>query len=371
MSPAASADGADPLLGMPRRLAAARLRRIPVRVPGREPYDVLIGRGLELAPHLQSRRLLLFHDARLSPPRLPAGARTMALPMGERAKTFRAFARLIDAIIAADDGSPLILGAFGGGAVGDVVGFAAATYRRGMPFLQMPTTLLAMVDASVGGKTAINHPAAKNMIGAFHQPVAVLADLDRLRTLHGRELRAGLAEVVKHGLIGDRELFDALERRPEDFATWDSPGIATAVERSVRLKAAVVRKDERETRGVRESLNLGHTLGHAVETVHGHRGILHGEAVSLGIAAALRVSERLLGFAETGRAEAVLAALGLPIRLKGESARALLEAARRDKKRRTGRIRMTLLDRIGRFRVVDGIEERLFLEAAAAIGAKR
>lgn len=355
---------------MPRRPGLARVRHIPVRVPGRAAYEVLIGRGLEVAPHLGDRRLLLFHDARLSPPRLPAGARRFALPPGERAKSFPAFARLIDALVAADDGSPLVLGAFGGGAVGDVVGFAAATYRRGIPFLQMPTTLLAMVDAAVGGKTAINHAAGKNLIGAFHQPVAVLADLDRLRTLPGRELRAGLAEVVKHGLIGDPTLFAALERRPEDFLAWNGPGIALAVERSVRLKAAVVRRDERETRGVRECLNLGHTLGHAVETVHGHRGILHGEAVALGIAAALRVSERLLGFAETERAEAALAALGLPIRLRGESARALLAAARRDKKRRTGRIRMTLLDRIGGFRVVDGIAESLFLEAARAIGAK-
>jgi 3-dehydroquinate synthase len=350
---------------------------VRVRLPDGRAYTVSIGRDLDIdaavrpARSAVSPRLIVCHDGNLAPPRLASPARIVKLPSGETAKTFSAWRRILDALVEEDRGAPLLLVAYGGGAVGDVVGFAAASYRRGIPFLQLPTTLLAMVDASVGGKTAINHPSAKNMIGAFHQPVGVLADLDRLSTLPPREFRAGLAEVVKHGLIGDTRLFRALESRPEDFASHDAALVAFAVERSVRLKADVVRRDERETRGVREILNLGHTLGHAIESLHRYKGIRHGEAVAIGACAACRVSRDLLGFEETGRVEAVFRALGLPTRLSGESAAKLIEATRLDKKRRSGQLRMTLLESIGTPRVVDKIKEGALAAAAREIGASR
>lgn len=347
---------------------------IPVRIPGQRPYPVTIGHGLDLPGVVSSvlgdRRVLLVHDGRVTPPRV-TGWTTLRLPGGEPSKTFASWRRILDACIALDDGSPLALVALGGGAVGDAVGFAAGCYRRGVPFVQAPTTLLAMVDASVGGKTAINHPKAKNMIGVFHQPHAVVADLDRLATLPLRQFRSGLAEVVKHGVLGDRTLFERMAEHPADFSSPRAPGVTLAVERSVRLKAGIVARDERETRGVREGLNLGHTLGHAIEAVNGYRGWLHGEAIAVGLIAAARISAELLGFRDADRVEAAVAALGLPTRLKGESASALLAATRLDKKRRTGRLRMTLVDRIGTFRVVDGIDETLFASVARALGARR
>jgi 3-dehydroquinate synthase len=354
---------------MTKRPAPVNIR---VALAGGRAYTVSIGRGLDLGLRATAKTRVVFcHDGRLKPPRVPARTRIVKLPAGEMAKTFSTWKQILDVLVEEDQGSPLLLVAYGGGAVGDVVGFAAASYRRGIPFLQVPTTLLAMVDASVGGKTAINHPNAKNMIGAFHQPVAVIADLDRLATLPAREFRAGLAEVVKHGLIGDIRLFHALESRPADFASSDRSGVRLAVERSVRLKADVVRRDERETRGVREILNLGHTLGHAIESLHRYKGIRHGEAVAIGTCAACRVSRDLLGFSETARVESVISALGLPTRLHGESAAKLLAATRFDKKRRSGRLRMTLLKAIGKPEVVDGIDERVLGAAARAIGAGR
>ncbi len=349
------------------------MKRIPVRLPGGCRYPVFVGRGIELAPHLgplAGRRVIVAYDRRLEPPRLP-GATYVPLASGEPAKTFSSWRALIDRLIGGDTGAPLLLVAYGGGTTGDVTGFAAATYRRGVPFVQVPTTLLAMVDASVGGKTAIDHPKAKNMIGAFHQPVAVVADIDRLATLPGRHFRAGLAEVVKHGVLGDHVLFGRMESRPQDYAEWRGRGVDEAVERSVKLKARIVEEDERETKGVREFLNLGHTLGHALEAVRGFRGLLHGEAVAIGMVAAARISERLTGFGEAARIEALLARFGLPVRIGGDSARSLIAAARLDKKRRTGRLRMTLVKAIGCVTVVDGIDERLFAEVCRGMGASR
>lgn len=311
-------------------------------------------------------KLLWVHDRRLTQANKPA----LALPSGEPAKTFGSFRKVIDFLIENDDGSPLSLVAYGGGSIGDVVGFAASTYRRGIPFVQMPTTLLAMVDASVGGKTAINHPLAKNMVGTFHQPSVVIADLDLLRTLSPRQFRSGLAEVIKHGLIGDPKLFAMMEKNPEDFLRWDGAGIAIAVERSVRLKARIVMQDERETKGIREALNFGHTLGHALESYHGYRKHTHGEAISIGMAAALRLSEKLLGFSEVERAESLLEKIGLPVRLTGENAARLLDYTRRDKKRRTNALRMTLIESIGKIRVVDGIDERLLRKTIQEIGGR-
>lgn len=360
-----------PLLHRATATASRRAVALPVTVASGKSYQVLIGERLDPTPFVTGRRALVLRDRRLRfvwPGPKPA---SLALPSGEPCKSFAVFRRVIDFVIRHDDGSPLVLVAFGGGSVGDLTGFAAATYRRGIPFVQMPTTLLAMVDASVGGKTAINHPLAKNMIGAFHQPDAVLADLERLATLPTRELRSGLAEVVKHGLIADTLLFSRLEREPTAFARGERDALAFAVERSVRVKARVVGQDERESRGIREVLNFGHTLGHAIEAVKRFRGVTHGEGVAVGMVAAAIVSEKLLGFTGRARVESLVKSLGLPTRLKGLSARKLIEATRKDKKRRTGKLRMTLLKEIGSTAVLDNIDEHLLLEAARELGAGR
>lgn len=301
------------------------------------------------------------------------GAVYLPVPSGEPAKSFRHYRRVIDALIRIDRGRPLVLVAVGGGSTGDLGGFAAATYRRGIPYIQMPTTLLAMVDASIGGKTGINHPGAKNMIGAIWQPSVVLADLDRLTTLPARQLASGLVEVVKHALIRDSDFFDRLERDAlSRRAIYDVRGglLRDSVVRSVEIKGAVVAKDARETKGVREELNLGHTLGHAIEAVCGYRGVTHGEAVTVGIIAALRISEGRFGFRGCDRVEAVFSALGFPTRImegRGLTPKRLLEATRLDKKRRTGALRMTLLKSIGKAVIVDGITDREFRDVCSAL----
>jgi len=233
--------------------------------------------------------------------------------------------------------------------VGDMAGFAAACYQRGIGFVQMPTTLLAQVDSSVGGKTGVNHPGGKNLIGAFHQPQAVVTDTATLRTLPPRELRAGLAEVVKHALICDAELFAWLEVNADALLALDPAALAHAVRRCCAIKAGIVARDERET-GERALLNLGHTFGHAIETVTGYGPWLHGEAVGVGLAMAAGMSQRAgwLPAADAARLDALLSRLGLRTEARGavtpEAARA---AMRLDKKVRDGRVRLVLLKGIG------------------------
>jgi len=243
--------------------------------------------------------------------------------------------------------SPLI--ALGGGVVEDLAGFAAATYLRGLPLVQVPTTLLAQVDSSVGGKVAIDHPRAKNLIGAFHQPRLVVIDLATLETLPGRQLRAGMAEVVKYGVIRDPELFELVERHGMDPCTWGE-----LVERCCRIKAWVVERDEREQTGLRSILNFGHTLGHAVEALEGYRGHLHGEAVAMGMAEAARISRRLGLCApeEVDRLVEVLRRLGLPTELPPFDPERYREVIRLDKKVREGRVRFVALRRIGEVQLV-------------------
>src|SRR4051812_28088306 len=286
---------------------------------------------------------------------------------GEQAKGWAALDRIFDALLAARFGRDGLIIALGGGVIGDLAGFAAATYQRGVPFVQVPTTLLAQVDSSVGGKTAINHARGKNMIGAFHQPRAVIADIATLDSLPDRELRAGLAEVIKHGAALDAAFLDWLERNIDGLLARDRAALAYAVRRSCELKAAIVAEDERET-GVRAVLNFGHTFGHAIETATGFGPWLHGEAVAAGMVMAAGLSTRagLLAPADAARLEALIRRAGLPIRaprLAPELWRSLIAV---DKKNAAGRVRFVLLHGLGRAKLESSVDQRLVDETIAA-----
>ena len=298
-----------------------------------------------------------------------AGAATtrIIIPDGETAKDWRTLERVFDELIAARCGRDTVLVALGGGVVGDLAGFAAAVYQRGVPFIQVPTTLLAQVDSSVGGKTAINHPRGKNMVGAFYQPLAVISDTATLDSLPERELRAGLAEVIKHGLILDRAFTDWLEANLPALLARDRAALAHAVRRSCELKAKVVATDEREA-GLRAILNFGHTFGHAFETGAGYGEWLHGEAVAAGMVMGAELSVRAgrLARADAARVRALIARAGLPVAGPALSPERMLELMQVDKKVAAGRIRFVLLDSIGAAVVRGDIDERIVREAIVA-----
>ena len=255
---------------------------------------------------------------------------------------------MVDALLAARCGRDSVVVALGGGVVGDLAGFAAAIYQRGIPFIQVPTTLLAQVDSSVGGKTAINHPRGKNMIGAFHQPLAVIADVAALDTLPDRELRAGIAEVIKHGFILDPNFVDWLEENIGKLLARDSVALGYAVQRSCELKAQVVAADEREA-GLRAILNFGHTFGHAIEAGAGYGEWLHGEAVGAGMVMAAELSVRAgtLRREDAERVRALVARAGLPVQGPKLTMERYLELMQVDKKAAGGRVRFVLLEGIG------------------------
>lgn len=272
------------------------------------------------------------------------------VPDGERYKHLAWVARLYDHLVAERFDRGCFLVALGGGVIGDLAGFAAATYLRGIPFVQVPTTVVAQVDSSVGGKTGVNHPSGKNLIGAFHQPRLVHADLDVLATLPRRELLSGIAEVVKYGVIADAGFFAYLERHVEPILALNGTALARVVKRCCEVKAQVVAEDERETTGRRAILNYGHTVGHALEAVTRYRRYRHGEAVAIGMVAAARMSVALGRLAADAAAavERLLIRFGLPTALPARVSRdALLAAMGLDKKARAGSIRMILPDRIG------------------------
>jgi len=274
---------------------------------------------------------------------------TVTFPPGERSKTRDTWALLTDALLERGVGRDGAVVSLGGGVAGDLAGFVAATYMRGLPYLQVPTTLLAMVDASVGGKTGVDTPEGKNLIGAFHPPVAVVADPRVLGTLPEREYRGGLAEAVKHGLIADREYFRWMERAADDLLRREPDAVQHLVRRSVEIKAEVVSGDERET-GRRAILNAGHTVAHALEHATGYE-IAHGEAVALGLVAESELAVRL-GIAAPAvreRVEALLARFGLPVRLpRPIPPETLIAAMASDKKNRDSRIRFALPSALGR-----------------------
>ena len=322
--------------------------------------DGLLGDAALLAAVLPARRVAVVTNDIVGPLYLPrlqatwaaAGATPLleiVLPDGERHKTLPTVSRILDTLVANRFARDDLVVALGGGVVGDMAGFAAACYQRGIGFVQMPTTLLAQVDSSVGGKTGVNHPGGKNLIGAFHQPKAVIADTATLATLPPRELRAGLAEVVKHALICDAAFFSWLEANADALLALDPAALVHAVHRCCTIKAGVVSRDERET-GERALLNLGHTFGHAIEQVTGFGPWLHGEAVGVGLAMAAGMSQRAgwLPAADAARLDALLARLGLRTEARGavtpQAARAAMQL---DKKVQGGRVRLVLLKGIG------------------------
>jgi len=246
----------------------------------------------------------------------------------------------------------------GGGVVGDLAGFAAATFARGLAFVQVPTTLLAQVDSSVGGKVGINLPQAKNIVGAFWQPAGVIIDLDVLATLPDREYRSGLAEVVKYGVILDAEFFAYLEAHVDELQVREPQVLEHIITRSCQLKAAIVEKDEREETGLRVILNYGHTFCHAIETVTGYGRYLHGEAVAIGMICASRLAERLgrITIQVTKRQKKLLERLSLPTSIEGLDPASLLSAMQHDKKSQDGRLRFVLPSRIGEVKLVDNVE---------------
>ena len=272
----------------------------------------------------------------------------IVLEDGERYKDWATLNRIYDALLERRCDRKTTLIALGGGVVGDLAGFAAATYMRGIPFIQVPTTLLAQVDSSIGGKTGINHPLGKNMIGAFYQPRLVLADTAVLETLPPRELSAGMAEVIKHGLIRDRAFFAWLEQNMEKLLACDQDALAHAVRRCCEIKAAVVAADERET-GVRALLNFGHTFGHAIESGMGYGKWLHGEAVAAGMVMAADLSRRMgrIAQADVERIIALLQRARLPTAPPDIAPARLLELMGVDKKAEGGKLRFVLLDGIG------------------------
>jgi 3-dehydroquinate synthase len=273
---------------------------------------------------------------------------SIVLEDGERYKDWATLNRIYDALLQRRCDRKTTLIALGGGVVGDLAGFAAATYMRGIPFIQVPTTLLAQVDSSIGGKTGINHPLGKNMIGAFYQPRLVLADTKVLETLPPRELSAGMAEVIKHGLVRDAGFFAWLEQNMEKLLACDQDALAHAVRRCCEIKAAVVAEDERET-GVRALLNFGHTFGHAIESGMGYGNWLHGEAVAAGMVIAADLSRRLglIAQADVERVVLLLKRAGLPTAPPDIAPGRMLELMGADKKAEGGKLRFVLLDAIG------------------------
>nr|WP_284500222.1 3-dehydroquinate synthase [Microbulbifer sp. GX H0434] len=296
---------------------------------------------------------------------------TLTLPDGEAFKTLDTVNRVFDLLLEKRHNRSTTLIALGGGVIGDMTGFAAACYQRGVDFIQVPTTLLAQVDSSVGGKTGVNHPLGKNMIGAFHQPRLVIADMDTLASLPQRELAAGLAEVIKYGLICDAPFFDWLEANLPRLLEREPGALAYAVERCCRDKAAVVAEDERES-GRRAILNFGHTFGHAIEAVQGYGNWLHGEAVAAGMVMAAELS-RLRGDIDgalVARIRTLLEAAGLPVSApEGMTTGAFLEAMSIDKKVLDGRLRLILLASLGDAQIVDDSPREQVIEALSLCGA--
>ena len=358
--------------------------RVTVAVPGR-PYDVTIGAGLleGAAAHLpalpRAERAFVVADHqvasryldRLSAGLALAGLETVhvGVPEGEEAKSLAVMTALQRqlAVQEAHRDDPVV--ALGGGAVGDLAGFVAATYMRGVPFVQVPTTLTAQVDASIGGKTAVNLPEGKNLVGAFHQPSAVLADVTTLASLPEREFRSGLAEVAKYALTLDLALLDVLERDLTEIADRDAAVLEDLVAMCVRAKASVVASDERDT-GARLVLNDGHTLGHALERIDAFEGRSHGEAISVGMVFAARLAESL-GLAPDGllaRHRRLVASLGLDPEGGLPEAGDILAAMRMDKKY-AGGVRFVLLEDVGRPRVVEDVPEDLVRATLAELGA--
>lgn len=358
---------------------------------GERSYEILIGRRLldsiaDLAHGvIRGKRLMVVCDEAVMSPWGKKIARALSesaykvevfpIPAGETSKSPAMAMRLWEAMAAAEFSRECGVVAIGGGVAGDLAGFAAATYLRGIPYIQVPTTLLSMVDSSVGGKTGVNLEAGKNLVGSFWQPCLVVADLDVLGTLPERQVRSGLAEVVKYGVIRDAKLFALLEEHiAELFDAGNGEQLAGVIRRSVEIKAEVVHEDERES-GMRAILNFGHTVGHALEAETRYESMTHGEAISIGMVAASMVAVRRGGTAwtqaEHGRLEALLAKAGLPTRMPaGLSAEGIVARTHHDKKVKGGVVRYLLPTEIGRVELVRDVAPAMVLEVLRDLGAE-
>jgi len=337
----------------------------------------LIGRAELYAPYLVGGGAAIVTNEVVAPLYLApvksalekAGARVTEIVVadGEQTKSWQALNEVFDALLEAHCGRDTLLVALGGGVIGDLAGFAAAIYQRGVAFVQVPTTLLAQVDSSVGGKTAINHPLGKNMIGAFHQPRAVISDVATLDSLPERELRSGFAEIIKHGLALDAAFVEWLEGNVDKLVSRKRDALAYAVRRSCELKARVVAADEREA-GERALLNFGHTFGHAIETGAGYGAWLHGEAVAAGMVMAAELSSVMghLKKTEVSRVRDLLRRAGLPIQGPVLAPERLMELMALDKKAAKGKTRFVLLESIGRAALRGDVDEGRVREAIVA-----
>ena len=349
---------------------------------GRRSYPIHIGAGILgeaalYAPHLKGGVAAIVSNTVVAPLYMGrlraalegAGARVVPIVVaeGEQAKRWQVLEQVFDQLLSGRCGRDAVIVALGGGVVGDLAGFAAAVYQRGIDFIQVPTTLLAQVDSSVGGKTAINHARGKNMIGAFHQPRAVVADVAALDTLPDRELRAGLAEVIKHGAALDAAFLEWLEANLDRLLARDRAALVHAVRRSCELKAAVVAEDEREA-GARALLNFGHTFGHAIEAATGYGSWLHGEAVAAGMVIAAGLSARcgLLPAPEAARLREIVGRAGLPVAAPKIGDERWQELMALDKKTARGAVRFVLLERLGRAVLKSGVDPALVRESIAA-----
>jgi len=348
---------------------------------GERAYPIFIGQGLLaqtnlLRPFVKGRRALIVTNEVVAPLYLGAVREalgdvqcdTLVLPDGEHTKTLQTLSLIYDKLLAERHERSTTLVALGGGVIGDITGFAAATYQRGVNFIQVPTTLLSQVDSSVGGKTGVNHPLGKNMIGAFYQPQCVVADTQVLKSLPGRELKAGRAEVIKYGLIDNLPFFEWLEANVDGLVAGEQSLLAEAVRVSCQDKARIVAADEKEG-GVRALLNLGHTFGHAIENAMGYGAWLHGEAVSAGMVMAADLSVRLgwISSAEARRAKALLQRAGLPVVPPAEiSVADYMRLMAFDKKVVGGKIRFILMRGLGHAVIESGIDAALLEQTLEA-----
>ncbi|MGQ0800194.1 MAG: 3-dehydroquinate synthase [Pseudomarimonas sp.] len=347
------------------------IREVDVALGARR-YPIHIGAGLLddgelLRRFVRGKHVLVISDANVAPHYLSKVStalqgltqRNLILPPGEQEKTLARFAEVMSALSEMGASRDATLIALGGGVVGDLTGFAAACWMRGVRFVQLPTSLLAMVDSSVGGKTAVDLPAGKNLVGAFHQPSGVIADINTLATLPNRELQAGFAEVIKYGALGDSDFFAWLEAHADALLAADADAIGQAIERCCRHKAGIVARDETE-QGERALLNFGHTFGHAIEVEAGFGTVLHGEAVAIGMACAARLSADLgrASAADSTRLIQLLVRFGLPTNLpSGLQPSRLLAAMRLDKKAVSGQVRLILWRGVGSAEIVDGVSD--------------
>jgi 3-dehydroquinate synthase len=358
------------------------MKKLIVQLDDRS-YPIYIGSGLLSCPelltqHIKSKQVLVVTNETIAPLYLDVILKnlqgyiveTVILPDGEQYKTLDFVAKIFDKLLAGKFSRNATLIALGGGVIGDMGGFAAACYQRGIPFLQIPTTLLAQVDSSVGGKTGVNHALGKNMIGAFYQPQCVIADADVLDTLDNRQLSAGLAEVIKYGLIRDAEFFVWLENNIDALLARDKQALAFAIERSCINKAEIVAEDETEA-GIRATLNLGHTFGHAIETGIGYGQYLHGEAVAIGTCQAADLSRRRgwLTDEDVTRIIALFNKAKLPVNPPEEiDAQRFLELMAVDKKNVDGQIRLILLKKIGEATLPVDVNQELLEVTLKAYG---